>query len=284
MIFVSERHRPRKRFGQHFLTDPHIADRIVAAAAPGEHEPVLEIGPGRGVLTERLLQSAGDVWAVELDRDLIPILRDRFGGDRCFHLIESDILAFDPRTIPVEGRIRVVANIPYNITTPIIDYLIRHRAVFSGGVLMMQRERAARLLAGPGSRQYGLASLNFALYGSGRRLFDVAPGSFSPPPEVTSSVVELEIREHCRYPLRDGRMFHSLTGAVFRQRRKMIRNTLIPFLAQIGIPADDAAGLLEETGIPPEARPEAIGVREYVALSNLCGDILARHHPRETGS
>ena len=112
MIFVSEQHRPRKRFGQHFLINPHIADRIVAAAAPGDGEQVLEIGPGKGVLTELLLQQAGQVWAVEIDRDLIPELHARFGGNPHFHLIESDILSFDPSALHTDSRVRVVAKHP----------------------------------------------------------------------------------------------------------------------------------------------------------------------------
>ena len=146
---------------------------------------------------------------------------------------------------------------------------------------MMQREMAGRLLAGPGSREYGLTSLNFTLYGRGRKLFDVKPGAFFPQPEVMSSVVDLDIDEHSRFPLQDARMFHQITGAVFRQRRKMIRNTFIPFMAQWGVSSAEAAGLLEGAGILPTARPETVGTGEFVTLSNLCIARKDGYHPEQ---
>lgn len=260
-------HRPRKRFGQHFLADGRIADRIVAAAGIGPEDAVLEIGPGRGVLTERLLACAGTVTAVELDRDLIPILRERFGEGPRFRLVEGDILAADiPGLLPPEARFfRVVANLPYYITNPIIEMLLNARAVLADAVLMVQKEVANRLASPPGSKSFGLTTLNLALHADIEQLFIVRPGSFNPPPAVTSAVVRIRFRDRERYPGLDERLFRDLTGEAFRQRRKMVRNTLMPALETRGIA--DPAAILAESGIDPAARPETVGPDAWVRLT-----------------
>jgi len=281
MTAADARYRPKKRFGQHFLVDGRIADRIVEAADVGPGDAVLEIGPGKGILTERLLGRAGTVYAVEIDRELVSFLREKFPPESGLILVESDILSFDLSRIPVDppGRVKIVSNIPYNISGLIVDYLIGWRERISRAVLMLQREVARRLLAEPGTRDYGLMTLNLALCAGGRKVMDVRPGSFFPPPEVHSSVVSLVFEGGYRYPLDDEGVFRVLTGVAFRQRRKMVRNTLVPYLVSRGLTAPQALELLRAAGIKPESRPETIGVEMFVELSNafrgLCpgGDV-----------
>lgn len=265
-----DRHRPRKRFGQHFLVNGRVADKIVASANLGDTGTVLEIGPGRGVLTERLIGASREVYAVEIDRDLTAPLTERFGGEPGFHLVGGDILKLDLGAMFAgeRSRITVVSNLPYNISSPVVELLAHYRKVIGKAVLMVQKEVAARLLAHPGSKDYGLLTLNFSLFAEGKKVMDVRPGSFNPPPSVMSTVLSVEFVEGCRYPLRDTGMFRAMTGAVFRQRRKMIRNTLAPFAASFGIGADVMHDMLEAAGIRPDSRPESIAVERFVELSN----------------
>ena len=171
------------------------------------------------------------------------------------------------------GRIVVVANIPYNITTPIIDLLCANRRIISRAVLMVQKEVADRLLAPPGSRACGLTTLNLSLSAAGRKIMNVAPGSFTPPPEVTSTVIELTFSPELRYPLENEALFRDITGAAFRHRRKMIRNTLIPWLESVGFSREQAARALDNAGISPESRPETIDTGRFAALANLVSAI-----------
>lgn len=269
-------HRAKKRFGQHFLTNPSIAAKIADAAALTPDDTVLEIGPGRGILTEQLLSRAGQVVAVEIDRTLIPLLTDSFGADNRFSLIEQDILTVDLPSLfaGVSGRIAVCANIPYNITAPIIELLTANHALIDRAVLMVQREVADRLLAPPGTKQYGLPTLNLSLAATVKKVMTVAPGSFTPPPEVTSAVVALTFSPELRYQLIDQRLFHQITGAVFRQRRKMIRNTLGQFCAQRGITPENMEEALGAAGIDPKTRPETVDTARFVILTNALAGFL----------
>jgi 16S rRNA (adenine1518-N6/adenine1519-N6)-dimethyltransferase len=268
------RHRHKKRFGQHFLANAEIADRIAGLGELHPEDRVLEIGPGRGILTDRLLARTPYVTAVEIDRDLIAGLRERFGGNPGFRLVESDILAVDLEELfrDSPGKIKVVSNIPYNISGPIVEMLIRHRRIISRAVLMVQKEVALRLTASPGTKDYGLPTVNLGLCARTARMMDVKPGSFDPPPEVMSSVVRIDFEDACRYPLRDEGIFRELTGAAFRQRRKMVRNTIIPYMVSRGVPEAEAAPLLEEAGVRPDLRPEDIGVAEFARLSDLVAE------------
>ena len=262
--------KARKRFGQHFLVNGRIADRIVVSADLTPGDTVLEIGPGKGILTERLLECTPHVTAVEIDRDLVDELAGKFGGRSGFRLIAGDILAMDLPELfrDAPGRIRVVSNIPYNISSPIVELLIRNRALVSQAVLMVQREVARRLSARPGSRDFGLLTLNLGLVARTRTLFNVKPGSFSPPPEVMSSAVFIEFDPEYRFPLRNEALFRAITGAAFRQRRKMIRNTLVPFLVSLGMTEPEAVRILLDAGVGPELRPERISVEEFVRISD----------------
>ena len=283
MFLLHEKHIPRKRFGQHFLTNEHIADRIVECADIGSEAIVLEIGPGKGILTERILKQASDVFAIEIDHDLVKMLQVRFGHMKGFHLIEADILSLD-----LEGflkdfhqRIKVVANIPYNISSPIIELFIRNRGLISRAVIMVQKEVARRLLARPGTKDYGLATLNLALCAEGSRIMDVKPGSFYPTPEVMSSVISLVFSTQYRYPLENEEFFRLITGVVFRQRRKMLRNTLIPFLTAKGISEWKIKDLLISSGIDIRLRPESLDVGDFVRMSNILVKTLSHKNGLE---
>ena len=283
MAVVHGKHIPRKRFGQHFLVNEHIADRIVESAAIGPDDTVLEIGPGKGILTARILGLARNLFAVEIDRDLAATLRKRFEGARGFHLVEADILTLDLDALleNVSTPIKVVSNIPYNISSPIIEYLIRNRGLVSGAVLMVQKEVARRLLSDAGSKDYGLTTLNLSLCANGKKVMDVRPGSFYPPPGVMSSVISLVFSEKYHYPLEDEAVFRTITGVAFRQRRKMIRNTLIPFFISKGMSQPDAANILLSAGIDLQVRPETITVGDFVKISNAFTEFSLRSGTRE---
>ncbi|MFC1551759.1 16S rRNA (adenine(1518)-N(6)/adenine(1519)-N(6))-dimethyltransferase RsmA [Candidatus Latescibacterota bacterium] len=264
------KHRSDKKFGQHFLVDGNIADQIVDFAELTPDDTVLEIGPGRGILTEKLLERTENVTAVEIDRNLITNLKLKFDGCKGFNLVEADILKTDLNELfgDVKGRIKVVSNLPYYISTPIIELLGKNRHLVSDAVLMLQREVAARLVAGPGSKEFGLTTLNLALGATGRVVMNIKPEAFNPPPAVMSSVILLVFSEKMLYSLESEDMFRKITGVAFRQRRKMLRNTLIPHMVSLGISDDDVAEILETAGIDPMARPETLDVADFVNVSN----------------
>ena len=280
VVFV--RHKPRKRFGQHFLTDQRTADRFIQSAGLAGDDTVLEIGPGKGILTERLLRCVKHVTAVEIDRDLVALLKDRFTGIDSFRLIEADILSVDLESLfgDFGEKIKVVSNLPFNISTPVIEMLIKNRKLVSDAVLFVQKEVASRLIAEPDSKDYGLTTLNLALYARCSKVMDVNPGSFSPPPEVMSSVIAISFDEHCRYALGNERLFRDVTGAAFRMRRKMIRNTLVPYMVAKGVTGAEADSILADAGIDPRSRPENLHVSSFVAVSNSLGELIGR---RENG-
>lgn len=267
--------RPKKSLGQNFLTNSAVADRIVELSGVVRGDNVLEIGPGRGFLTERLVSTGADVTAVELDDSLSEYLVERFGKNSNFRLIHSDILKVNLMEVfaEAEGRIKVVSNIPYNISSPIIDLLCRSRKKVASAVLMLQKEVAVRLLSWPGSRDYGLTTLNLSLYATGKKLMDVRPESFTPAPDVMSSVIWLGFVEGLNYPLSDEAVFRNLTGVAFRERRKMIRNTLAKYLLSLGFAKEETERVFEKAGIDGRLRPEDIGTAEYVSLSNIISGI-----------
>ena len=251
--------RRRKRFGQHFLHDPRILARIVQALAaqPGDH--LVEIGPGRGALTERLLALPGcTLDAIEIDRDLAAQLRGRFTGspDRALH--EGDALEFDFSALASErgGRLRIVGNLPYNISTPLLFHLLRHAAAIADLTVMLQREVVARIAAAPGNRDYGRLSVMLAPQLQAERLFDVGPGAFQPPPQVWSAVVRLTVRAQPLFPVSPH--YAAVVAAAFAQRRKTLRNALSQILT-----ADE----ISVCGIDPKARPEILAPEAFNTLA-----------------
>lgn len=257
--------RPRKRFAQHWLKDASVHRAIVAAASLDKRSGarVLEIGPGTGQLTRRLLAAGAEVTAVEVDRDLCRLLRQQFDGEARFHLIETDFLK-----MPVPTDLdSVVANIPYNITSPILDKLLGSPKCpveqFQGIVLLVQKEIASRLQAAPGSKAYGAMSVRSQYLAACQLVCDVPPSAFKPPPKVMSAVIHIRPRPFPQQA-RDPHWFSLLVRQGFATRRKMLRNVLRSLVDR-----DAVSAALETLGLDPLSRAEALSVSDWVAFSNL---------------
>lgn len=220
-------HRPQKRFGQNFLTNQSIINRIIVSLDPNAGETIIEIGPGEGALTHPLLERKSRVVAIEFDKNLIPALEQQFGGDENFHLVHADALTTDFREIiKPSPAARVVANLPYNVSTAILQKLIEQRACVTEMVLMLQREVVDRVTAVPGSSERGYLSVLVEAYCETEKLFDVAPGSFRPAPKVWSSVVRVTPRRAIAAKVKDEKLLWQIVSAGFAQRRKTILNNL----------------------------------------------------------
>src|SRR6266436_1336372 len=220
-------HRPSRRFGQNFLTDKSIIKRIIEALNPQAGETIVEIGPGRGALTAPLLERAGHVIAIEFDRNLIPVLADAFGTKENFKLVQSDALLTDIcAEIRPAATARVVANLPYNIATAVLQRLIERRACLTELILMLQREVVDRITAPPDSADRGYLSVFVGAYCETEKLFDVAKASFRPAPKVWSTVVRLWLRSKIAVEVKDERLLWQVVSAGFAQRRKTILNNL----------------------------------------------------------
>jgi 16S rRNA (adenine1518-N6/adenine1519-N6)-dimethyltransferase len=218
---------PSKRLGQHFLRDQRTIHRIIAALAPKADETIVEIGPGTGALTSHLVEHAGRVIAVEFDNKLAPLLQERFGGFRNFNLVMADALTVDlcAEILPAPSA-RLVANLPYNISTAILQRLISQRDCLGEMVLMLQREVVERLLAPAGTSDRGFISVVVEAYCEAEKLFDVAPGAFRPPPKVWSSVMRLKFRPRINAEVTDHDVLWEVVSAGFAQKRKTILNNL----------------------------------------------------------
>ena len=266
--------RAKKRLGQNFLVDESYARRIVGALGLRAGETVVEVGPGRGALTALLLESGARVVAVELDRELVPVLLQRFGGRDEFKLVEADALRVDfcEAVLPAASA-RVVANLPYNISTAILQRLVEQRACVPEMVLMLQREVVERITAPPGSAERGYLTVLVEAFCESEGLFDVPPGAFRPVPKVWSTVARLRARSAGAEGF-DERLFLRLAGAGFAQKRKTILNNLRHApedLRALFDAAGGAAALLEAAGIDPQRRAEALTHAEWVAVVNALG-------------
>jgi 16S rRNA (adenine1518-N6/adenine1519-N6)-dimethyltransferase len=223
----SQPFHPSKRLGQNFLTDKRIIQRIVESLAPKFDETIVEIGPGKGALTKSLLEKAGHVVAVEFDRNLIPMLEESFGLEKNFTLIQNDALVADIcEVIRPATQARVVANLPYNIATAILQRLIEQRHCLTEMVLMLQKEVVERITAGPGSGERGYLSVFVEAYCQTEKLFDVAPSSFRPAPKIWSSVLRLIVRPQLAVDVQNEKLLWQVVSAGFAQRRKTILNNL----------------------------------------------------------
>jgi len=218
---------PSKRLGQHFLRDQRTIHRIIEALGPKPDETIVEIGPGTGALTSELVERAGQLIAVEFDSKLTPLLNERFGSQSNFKLLMADALTVDfcAEILPARSA-RLVANLPYNISTAILQRLIAQRACFEEMVLMLQREVVERLLAPPGTTDRGFISVLVEAYCEAEKLFDVAPGAFRPPPKVWSSVMRVRFRPRINADVTDESLLWETVSAGFAQKRKTILNNL----------------------------------------------------------
>ena len=251
--------RPRKRFGQHFLHDPAVIARIAAAIGPQSGDALVEIGPGRGALTGRLLAAdCGSLDAIEIDRDLAALLRGEWGGDPRFSLHNADALRFDFAALARQrGRpLRVVGNLPYNISTPLLFHLLESVRDIRDLHVMLQREVIARMAAQPGDAAYGRLTVMLSPWVEVDRLFDVGPGAFQPPPQVWSAVARLTIRAAPAFPVSPA--FPAVVAAAFSHRRKTLRNALRGLAT-----AEQIAGC----GVDPSTRPETVSPALFNAIA-----------------
>jgi len=220
-------HHPSKRFGQNFLTDQRVIKRMIDALQPQADETIIEIGPGSGALTAPLLERAGRLVAIEFDRNLIPSLTETFSHRKSFTLVEDDALVTDIcAAIEPATKARLVANLPYNVGTAILQKLIEQRQCLTEMVLMLQKEVGERITAAPGSSDRGYLSVFVQAYCETEKLFDVAPHAFRPAPKVWSSVLRLKLGERVAAEVKDEKLLWRVVSAGFAQRRKTILNNL----------------------------------------------------------
>ncbi|WP_111641030.1 16S rRNA (adenine(1518)-N(6)/adenine(1519)-N(6))-dimethyltransferase RsmA [Marinimicrobium alkaliphilum] len=254
-------HRARKRFGQNFLVDQNIVQRIVDAIHPGENDRIVEIGPGKGAITGLLAERCNHLRVIELDRDLVPWLRVRFEKHPDFELFQTDALRFDFSQLTSPGQpLRIVGNLPYNISTPLIFHLLSFAGQVHDMHFMLQKEVVKRMAAAPGEKAFGRLTVMVQYYCQVDWLFEVPPGAFDPAPKVDSAIVRL--RPYTTPPLeaRDPKLLARLVNVAFQQRRKTLRNALKQLL-----PTERIDTLPVDTGV----RPENLSVADYVTISNL---------------
>ena len=252
-------HRARKRFGQHFLVDPAVIEKIVSAIAPRDGEIIVEIGPGQAAITEPLSILASELHAVEFDRDLAARLRERYSARDNVTIHEADALDFDFSSLG--EHIRVVGNLPYNISTPLLFRLLEFRERIVDAHFMLQKEVVDRLCAEPGNKAFGRLTVMLGCHMESVPLFDVPPDAFSPPPRVMSSVVRMRPVPAGRFDLRDPDALERLVKLAFSRRRKTLRNALQGMVE---------SPTMEEIGLDPRWRPEQVPIESWIALANRC--------------
>jgi len=252
-------HRPRKRFGQNFLHDPMVIRRIIDAIDPQPGDHLVEIGPGQAALTIPLLQAAGSMDAIEIDRDLVPIVQEQCAPHGELTLHNVDALKFDFSKLRTDDRpLRLVGNLPYNISTPILFHLLETREVIADMHFMLQKEVVDRMAADPGSKTYGRLSVMLQAYCEVTHLFDIGPGAFKPAPKVDSSIVRLVPLPPDQARIIDEAKFSQVVTASFAQRRKTLRNNLKGLLDEQQI---------QELGIDPGVRAETLSVDDFRKLA-----------------
>ena len=278
--------KAKRRFGQNFLVKSHYCDQIVASVRPKAGETILEIGPGHGALTELLIESGAHIIAIEVDHDLAPILASGFGSRENFRLVEADALEVDfCQILSPASTARVVANLPYNISTPILQRLIEHRRCITEMTLMLQREVVERITANPGGKEYGYLSVLVQLYCEAESLFDVPPSAFRPVPKVVSSVVRLKVRQQPAAAVGDEALFVELTKTLFAQRRKTILNNLRAGWTRLGMASgDQAKEVLTAAELDPMRRAETLTILELANLTGKIERLNAAISPNASGS
>ncbi len=253
--------RARKRFGQHFLQDTGVIDRILTEFAPDKTQSIVEIGPGLGALTLPLLRQTETLKVVELDRDVIPVLQKAAEGVGHLQIYQADVLDFDFHQCQQgDQALRLLGNLPYNISTPLLFHLFTQLDCIADMYFMLQKEVVDRMAAKPGNKAYGRLSVMVQYFCEAKNLFDVPPEVFSPPPKVMSAVVRLLPYQNKPYVAQDENLFSDIVRTAFNQRRKTIANSL---------KGKVTAEQLEMVNINTKSRAENLSVEDYVNLSNL---------------
>ena len=270
-IDIIQKHgfRFQKKYGQNFLIDTHVLDKIVAAAGVTKEDLVLEIGPGIGTMTQYLAEAAREVIAVEIDKNLIPILEETLAGYDNIVIINDDILKVDIAAIAAKapGPIKVVANLPYYITTPIIMGLSENHIPVKSITVMVQKEVAERMQAAPGTKDYGALSLAVQYYAEAYIAANVPPNCFMPRPNVGSAVIRLTTHEHPPVEVRDEKQMFEIIRASFNQRRKTLVNGISNY-AGLSFSKEDVQKALESMGLSPTVRGETLSLEQFATLSD----------------
>ena len=254
-------HTPRKRFGQNYLQDAGIINSIISSLHIKKNEHFIEIGPGQGALTEPLLNKGIRLDVVELDRDLVEVLVKKFDRYVNFNIYSADALTFNFSALAAEGeKLRVIGNLPYNISTPLLFHLLKYADCIEDLHFMLQKEVVDRICAKPGTKQYGKLSIMMQYHCAAEQLFNVGPESFSPAPKVMSAVVKLEPHRQPPVQIADLKKFKEVVTQAFSQRRKTVRNSLRKSVCE----AD-----FVRLSIDPNARAEDLSIDEFAKLSNL---------------
>jgi 16S rRNA (adenine1518-N6/adenine1519-N6)-dimethyltransferase len=266
----------QKKFGQNFLIDTHVLDKIVEAAELSEDDFVLEIGPGIGTMTQYLCERARQVLAVEIDKNLIPILRETLSPYDNVDILHGDILKQDITAIAEKynngNPVKVVANLPYYITTPIIMSLFESRVPLANVTVMVQKEVADRMKAEPGTKTYGALSLAVQYYALPYLAANVPPNCFMPRPKVGSAVIRLSARKMPPVEVKDEKLMFRLIRASFNQRRKTLQNGLANS-SELSYSKEEIGKAIERVGLSPSIRGEKLGLSEFAALADELGKI-----------
>jgi len=253
-------HKPRKRFGQNFLHDKMVIQRIVNNINPRQGDHIVEIGPGEGALTELVLDKIGAMDVVELDRDLIPLLKIRFVTQDGLSIHQADALKFDFCKLKKnEKKLRIIGNLPYNISTPLLFHLFDNSHCIQDMHFMLQKEVVDRIVASPGDSAYGRLGIMMQYYCRSEYVFTVKPGAFRPPPKVDSAIVRLIPHEKPPVEINDFDTFSKIVNFSFTQRRKTLRNILKGKLE---------VSQIEELGIEPTIRPERLSLQDFTKIAN----------------
>ncbi len=265
MMNFEGQHKARKRFGQNFLVDHGIINSIVRAVHPQKNDQLVEIGPGKGAITELLASECDNLSVIELDRDLVPWLKVKFEKHPNFQLFQADALKFDfAQLIKADKPLRIVGNLPYNISTPLIFHLLSYAGQVQDMHFMLQKEVVKRMAAEPGSGAYGRLGIMVQYYCAVENLFEVPPTSFDPPPKVDSAIVRLVPYQQLPFVAKNIKTLESLVNVAFQQRRKTLRNALKSLLEP---------EQLAQLPVDLSLRPENISLEEYVNLSNILADL-----------
>ncbi len=259
-------HKARKRFGQNFLTDQSVIQQIVYSINPKEEQSIIEIGPGLGAITAPLLQIAKSLTVIELDRDIIPKLQANCESSGKLNIIQADVLKVQLTDLELDKDkpLRIIGNLPYNISTPILFHLMSQLPLIKDMHFMLQKEVVDRMAAGPGSKTYGRLSVMLQYFCKIDYLFSIAPDAFSPAPKVTSALVRLTPYDELPNEVDDIKAFSQIVTQAFSQRRKTLRNSLKKMLDSEQI---------EQCGINPTIRPEQLSISDFVLLANCYSEV-----------